>query len=449
MRSQVPRLALLVAVAATVAQALVLWFGLRHEWFANILTVECVAVGLFALALAAVWYYGRTAAPKRVLLLVLVGGALLQVAALGSPPSSSDDVYRYVWDAKVQLAGTDPYRYTPDAPQLDRLRGTFLFYQGKSTCPWKLPSGECSRVNRPSVHTIYPPVAEGAFVLARLGSGGSTDGPFPLQVMAAIGTVLLSLLLAGWAYARGKPAWWVAVWSWCPIASVELANNGHIDWLAALATAAALMAYERRRSVLAGGLLGAAIATKLFPALIVPAMLRRHPVRVCAAAAGLVVLGYLPHVAAVGTDVIGYLPGYLKEEDYTNGGRFLLLYKVIPHSLLTPVAVLILLGVALLAARRTREDRPEEWALIMVGVFMLVSTPSYSWYLVLLLVLVAMTGRVEWLPLVVAPTVANLGATYFGTGVEYRTTCYAVGLLAAVVGVAAREIVVSRRPVTL
>ena len=49
------------------------------------------------------------------------------------------------------------------------------------------------------------------------------------------------------------------------------------------------------------------------------------------AAAGLVALSYLPHVLAVGSAVIGYLPGYLKEEDYTNGGRFLLLARVFPH----------------------------------------------------------------------------------------------------------------------
>jgi hypothetical protein len=42
------------------------------------------------------------------------------------------------------------------------------------------------------------------------------------------------------------------------------------------------------------------------------------------------------------------------------------------------------------------------------------------------------------LPLVIAPTIANLGAHHFGNGVDYRTGCYAVALLAAVVGVLLR-----------
>ena len=193
------------------------------------------------------------------------------------------------------------------------------------------------------MHTIYPPVAEAAFTAARLASLGRSDGPFPLQVMAALGSLAVRCCWPA-GRLRGRPAWSVALWAWCPVTAVELANNGHIDWLAALASAAALIAYRRGRPALAGGLLGAAIATKLYPALLLPALLRRHPVRVVVAASAWSALSYLPHVLAVGTGVIGYLPGYLKEEDYTNGGRFLLLAKLVPHPALTAAAVLVLLA---------------------------------------------------------------------------------------------------------
>ena len=419
---------------ALLGQALVLWFGLRHERFGSILRTELLASGLFAVALLGLWRYRGPG----VRVLVLAGAVLLQLAALGAGPSSSDDVNRYVWDAKVQLAGIDPYRYPPSAPELDRLRTNALFYQGKPGCPWQLPDGRCSRVNRPDVHTVYPPVAEGAFVLARLGSLGRSDGPFPLQVFGALGALAVSLLLLRCNRTRGDPAWRAALWAWCPVTAVELANNGHIDWLAALLTAAAVLAYRNRRSALAGGLLGAAIATKLYPALALPALLRRHPLRVLTAAAGVVVLSYLPHVLAVGSRVAGYLPGYLKEEDYTSGGRFLLLARVLPHGLLTPAAVVLLLAVAAWAARHTDPDRPEAGALLMVGAGLLVATPSYSWYAVELLVLVAMTGWLEWLPLVLAPTVANLGASSFGDGVGFRTSCYAVALAVVLAGTVLR-----------
>jgi hypothetical protein len=430
---------LALVLPALLGQAAVLWFGLRHQHFGSILDTELLAAALFVLAVFGLWRYRGPAAGS----LVLAGAVLLQLAALGAGPSSSDDVYRYVWDAKVQLAGIDPYRYPPAAGELDRLRSTALFPPGRPGCVWKLPDGRCSRVNRPAVRTIYPPVAEGAFALARLASLGRSDGPFPLQVFGALGALAVSLLLLRVCRARGDPMWRAALWAWCPVTAVELANNGHIDWLAALLTAAALLAYSARRRGLAhgtsrpglaGALLGAAVATKLYPALVVPALLRRHPGRVLAAAAGLVAVSYLPHVLAVGGRVIGYLPGYLREEDYTSGSRFLLLARVLPHRVLTVAAVLILLAVAGWAVRRADPDRPELAALLLVGIGLLVATPSYSWYAVELLVLVAMTGRLEWLPLVFAPTVANLGAPSFGNGVAFRTSCYAAALAVVLVG---------------
>jgi alpha-1,2-mannosyltransferase len=430
---------LAVALPALLGQAAVLWYGLRHQHFGSILDTELLAGALFVLAVLGLWRYRGPAAGA----LVLAGAVLLQLSALGAGPSSSDDVYRYVWDAKVQLAGIDPYRYPPAAPELDRLRSTALFPPGRPGCVWKLPDGRCSRVNRPEVRTIYPPVAEGVFVLARLASFGRSDSPFPLQVFGALGALAVSVLLLRACRARGDPVWRAALWAWCPVSAVELANNGHIDWLAALLTAAALLAYRARRSrlrfragrpALAGGLLGAAVATKLYPALVLPALLRRHPGRVLAAAAGVLAVGYLPHVLAVGTRVIGYLPGYLREEDYTSGGRFLLLARVLPHGALTAAAVLILLAVAGWAVRRADPARPEVAALLLVGIGLLVATPSYSWYPVELLVLVALTGRLEWLPLVLAPTVANLGAPSSGNGVAFRTSCYAVALAVVLFG---------------
>ena len=36
---------------------------------------------------------------------ILIGGAAMQLAALSAPPHTSDDVYRYIWDGRVQAAG--------------------------------------------------------------------------------------------------------------------------------------------------------------------------------------------------------------------------------------------------------------------------------------------------------------------------------------------------------
>ena len=96
---------------------------------------------------------------------------------------SSSDAYRYVWDGRVQLAGTSPYRYAPLDDRLAPLRDPLLFpglgprdRSGYVTQPVPTDRGELlsrssndprTRINRPQVPTIYPPVAQAWFTAWR------------------------------------------------------------------------------------------------------------------------------------------------------------------------------------------------------------------------------------------------------------------------------------------
>src|SRR5687767_6013606 len=53
---------------------------------------------------------------------LIFGFALLfRLLMLQTTPSLSDDIYRYVWDGRVQQAGINPYRYPPAAIELSDL----------------------------------------------------------------------------------------------------------------------------------------------------------------------------------------------------------------------------------------------------------------------------------------------------------------------------------------
>jgi hypothetical protein len=220
---------------------------------------------------------------------------------------------------------------------------------------------------------------------------------------------------------------------------IELGNNAHIDWLAVLLSVAALMVGRRvvtapgdgrRTATLAGALVGAAVATKIYPALIGASLLRRHPVRVVVAAAGVFLLSYLPHVAAVGSDVVGFLPDYVKQENYLSGGRFLVLSLFVPKRIALDVAVLIIVATLLWALRRSDPRAPEDTAVVVFGVVLIVTTPVYSWYSLILLALVAMSGRVEWLPVVLGAGLSMVGALLVTDGVRMHLICYSVAAAA-------------------
>ncbi len=191
------------------------------------------------------------------------------------------------------------------------------------------------------------------------------------------------------------------LWAWCPLVALETGNNAHIDVVAVLLAAVALGLLARpvpAPSVLGGAVLGLAIATKLTPGLLLPAVVRRRPIAVALGVLGAIGTVYLPHLLAVGPAVLGYLPGYLHEEGFTNGDRYALLGWVLPHALgwssrppcssWPPWRS----GSCSPATRTARGSAPAS----MVAAALLVTTPNYPWYALLLVMLVALrrAGRI-------------------------------------------------------
>jgi hypothetical protein len=344
--------------------------------------------------------------PRRAVPVILLGGILMQLAAITAPSFGSDDLYRYVWDGRVQAAGIDPYRYVPAAPQVERLRDPFLWPADGTYCVGpRLPAG-CTLINRPRVPTIYPPVAEAYFTTVSELAPPAGRGSLPIQAAGALCAIATAFLLVGGLRRLGRDPRLAVLWAWCPVTALQAGNGAHVDVLAAFLTVAALLILARpggRRRALAGGaLLGLAIATKVTPVLAVPAVLRRRPVTVAAAIAGATAAVYLPHLLAVGRKVIGFLPAYLTQGGYGTGGRFELVSLVVPGRWATLAAVALLAGTGLAVLRRADPVRPWAGAVVMTGAALVVTTPSLLWYPMLLVALVALDGRAEWLALAAA-----------------------------------------------
>jgi len=373
-------------------------------------------IGLWGLAwvaaVVAAWHL-----PRRVAVAwILVAGAALRLATLAGPPTTSDDLYRYTWDGRVQAAGIDPYAHPPDSPALSRLREPWLWPDPAGCAALHRPAG-CTRINRPGQRTIYPPVAEMWFAAAyHLGGVGSRH---KLWQVAGLATELAVLGLLPVALRRwDRDTRWCALYALCPAPALEIVNNGHIDGLAVFFTVAALAvivppAHDSRlsgpaRDVVAGLFLGAAALVKLFPALLLVTVVgtrrgRRLPalLRSGGTAVALAVVTYLPHVLAVGPKVLGYLPGYLKEEHYEGGGRYLIAEALrLPPHLGEPLAVVaVVAAVAWVLARRP--PVPTASALLL-GVLLLAVSPVQPWYAVSLLAVATVAGLPGWAVVTVA-----------------------------------------------
>src|SRR5574341_497972 len=83
---------------------------------------------LFALYLGSVWSAFRWRADGRVMVITLIGFSVaFRITLLWTQPVLSDDMYRYVWDGKVQAAGINPYLYPPESPELSHLRDDVIY----------------------------------------------------------------------------------------------------------------------------------------------------------------------------------------------------------------------------------------------------------------------------------------------------------------------------------
>ncbi|WP_019873905.1 glycosyltransferase 87 family protein [Sporichthya polymorpha] len=383
----------------------------------------------------------------------LAGGALLQVVAVGYSPTTTDDFWRYLWDGKVQAAGIDPYRYVPLDPALAHLRDDELFPPDPRTpeqaaeatafgrtdvCTTRGVSHDCTWINRPHVRTIYPPVAEGGFLLLHVASPDE-HRVRTLQVTLGALAVAVTAALA-WARQRaGRDPRAAVWWAWCPVVWLEGANNAHIDVLGVLLLVGALGLLAGRRLVAGGALFGAAVAVKLVPVLLVPALLVRRGHVVLAAAAAVFLAGYVPHVAAVGTNVLGYLPGYLEEEGYSGAQRFGAVRLLVPDAAAPAVAVAVGVAVAVWVWRRAQEHPSAADALTLAGVAFVLVGPSQPWYGLLIVALVALADRPEWLAIAAAAypvyQAGNLGVD----NTAMQQWCYLTAAAAAAVGGAVRR----------
>jgi hypothetical protein len=155
--------------------------------------------------------------------------------------------------------------------------------------------------------------------------------------------------------------------------------------------------------------------------------------RIGGAVATVAIIAYLPHLLAVGGRVVGFLPGYLREEDYAAGGRFLIAAALgFPQRWAGWVSALAVLAVTGWVLWR-RPPVPAGGA-AMLGTLLLAASPVQPWYAVSLLALATVAARPVWAAVVVASYpyffAVILGSRHsVGTG----QLCYAVALALVVI----------------
>jgi alpha-1,6-mannosyltransferase len=322
---------------------------------------------------------------------IVVGVAIaLRVLLLTAPPILSSDIYRYVWDGRVQAAGINPYRYVPADPALAFLRDPAVY----------------PRINRAGyARTIYPPVAEAVFAVTGRVADNVTGMRLVMLGFEAVGIICLLRLLP----LAGLPRERILIYAWNPLVLWSFANDGHVDAIAVGLLGLALLLRARHKDGWAGAALAGAVLAKFFPLVVAPAFLRGgafwRP-----ALAGLFVIGcgYALYSGA-GLQVLGFLPSYGREEGLVSGTGLWALAGLstlvaLPSSATLIYAAVVAVAFLALAVGILWQPAPANDAQalcrdtgLLAAAAMAATSPHYHWYFAWLA-----------LPAVVAPSRALL-----------------------------------------
>src|SRR6266853_1665817 len=333
-------------------------------WFIKLALVQSL------LYLIAAWLIVRARSARSTLIIVLVLAGVFRLSIIFAPPYLSDDIYRYVWDGRVQAAGINPYRYMPADEHLQSLRDEEIY----------------PKINRRDyAHTMYPPAAEATYFLTTRISESVTWMKLTIVGFELITVWLLMELLASF----GMPRQRILIYAWHPLAVWEFAGSGHIDPLAFAFIALALLARRRNWETATGISLGLATLAKLFPIVLFPALYKRWGWKMPIALVATIVAGYLPYLGVGPLGVLGFIPGYAQERGIVSGDQFFILGLLdrllgvkLPNAIFLSFAGAVLMGLALWSVLNRRDDDGGylKRSLVLGTAFMGLFAPDFPWY---------------------------------------------------------------------
>jgi len=393
-------------LAVLASLLLLLLLALHVLPFVPVLSFTWIAIIASALFIWLARVLLTTTVSRTALFTLLAAGLIVRASFLNMIPIGSDDVYRYLWDGKVQAQGINPYRYAPSDQELRFLQSDIL----------------PDRVNHPDMKTVYFPFTQWMYLLSYHLSGESVWG-FKLLLLLAEAATLLTLFLLLRHFAM--PPRLLLLYALCPLPVLQFAVDAHLDALGFPLLLGGLLLYARGRVLPGLLLLGLSLAVKPVGLVILPVLFFQENtwtarIRVVLVPLITVAVQFLPYLA--GTHPFDALLIFAGNWLF-NGPVFSALHVITANNLSTRLVcalllVLVLLLVVLVPGKRTWPEKTYYAILALL----LLSPVVHPWYVGWLAVVVPLVPR--WSGIVYVSTVSLTAFTVLryvttGTWVEY------------------------------
>ncbi|ODS31359.1 MAG: hypothetical protein SCARUB_03526 [Candidatus Scalindua rubra] len=297
--------------------------------------IPCFAflyVGSFIAYIFAVFYVLKNAeitkqdenGSRKILWTVIAFALIFRLTLL--PMTPSGDMYRYLWEGKLQLNWVNPYSHPPESSNLEHLRDDFF-----------------SGITHKHLTTIYPPLTLMAFAIADFISHSFIS----MKSIFLVFDVLSIFLLLRFLSVMGKDSINVLIYAWSPLVLISFAARGHCDSLQIFFVILALYLYAIRKNLRSVISIGLAAISKFIFIIIAPFLIPGKKFKYVIVLFSVIVVLYLPYVGA-GKGLFSTLFHFWTQYHFNDSAHFLIFCLCIGSPLASKIITSMIFGSVLL-----------------------------------------------------------------------------------------------------
>ena len=307
------------------------------------------------------------------------------------PVAPSDDIYRYLWEGKLQLNYINPYTFSPESKELEHLRDKFF-----------------SGINHKNLTTIYPPITLMGFAIA----DSISYSIISMKSFFLFFDFLIILILIPFLKRLKLNVNNILVYAWSPLVLISFSARGHCDTLLLFFVMLALYFNTKGSKITPAISIAFAVLSKFIAIIVLPFLVLRKPKCFLIASLALI-LFYIPYISA-GTNVFFTLFHFGCEYHFNDSLHFLISSLPFNSTLASRIISLSIFSIVLIVIyikfvkeiyfppqKLTIENNENilRYSFFTVGAFLMLAPTVHPWYLTWIVPFLCFYNSKAWLVL--------------------------------------------------
>lgn len=323
---------------------------------------------------------------------IIIVAIIARLSLFFGIPNLSDDFYRFIWDGQLLAEGINPFKHMPE------------FYMSSNLKVNGLTAELFELLNSKFYFTIYPPISQFVFWLSvKLNPTES----FLTSVNIMRGTILLSeigsiIIIKRLLTIHNLSTQRLLIYALNPLVILELTGNLHFEAIMVFFLLLSVYLFYNEKTKLSAIAIGASIATKLIPLMLLPIFFKKHEkyIKFYLIIALSLFLFFLPLLNEEFIHGIsGSLSLFFRSFEF-NGSLFFLLREIgffikgydmvnTIGPVMSLIALLIILGISFLKVNN--KTQLESIFILIMFIQLLFATTVHPWYIVPMIAFSCMT----------------------------------------------------------